>query len=76
MHAGLIRVLRSILRDVGIPGMAVVIEATGLRSAYESKPNDLVNLKIFTEGRHLVIDVVVMTVHRNTVMQRVASIPG
>ena len=30
MHVGLVGVLRSILRDVGIPGMGVVTEARGL----------------------------------------------
>jgi hypothetical protein len=34
-----------------------------------------VALDFFAEGRHLVIDAVVKTVYRNTILQKVASIP-
>ena len=62
MHAWLVSVLVSIMKDVGMPDMAVVIEARGLRAADASKPRDVVVLDFFAEGRHLVVDAVVTTV--------------
>jgi hypothetical protein len=50
------------MKDVGMPDMAVVIEARGLRAADASKPRDVVVLDFFAEGRHLVVDAVVTTV--------------
>jgi len=76
MHYGLVQVLKSIIKDVGIPNIAVVTEARGLRSSDASRPGDVVVLDFFRDGQHLVIDVVVTTVHRNTVLHQVSTIPG
>jgi hypothetical protein len=76
MHAGLAGVIRSILKDVGIPDMVVVTEARGPRTTYATRPGDVVVLDFFVEGKYLVFDVVVTTVYRNTILQRVASILG
>jgi len=75
MHAGLVGVLTSILKDVGILDIAVVTEARGLREADAFRAGDVVVQDFFAEGRHLVVDVVVTTVYRNTILQGVASIP-
>ena len=48
----------------------------GLRATDMSMPGDIVALDFFADGRHLVIDAVVTTVYRNTVMEKVATIPG
>jgi hypothetical protein len=76
MRVGLVGVIRSILKDVGIPDLTMVTEARGLRSADATRPRDVVVLDFFAEGRHLVIDAVVTTVCRNTDFPHVASIPG
>ncbi len=76
MHAGLAGVLHSMIRDLGIPEMVVVTEARGLRSADAARPGDVVVLVLFAEGRHLVMDVVVTTVYRNTILQRMACALG
>ena len=76
MHAGLVGVMCSILKDVGITDMVVVIEARRLRSADASRPRDVVVIEMFAEGRHPVIDAVVTIVYRNPFIQRVASVPG
>ena len=49
MHAGLVGVLVSILKDVGIPDMAVVTKARGLRAADASRLGDVVVLDHFAE---------------------------
>ena len=67
MHDGLVGVLRSILRDVGIPDMAVVTKVGGLWSVDATRPGDVVTLYFFAEGIHMVIDMVVTTVYRNTI---------
>ena len=67
MHAGLVSVLLSILKDVGVIDMAV--EAIGLIAADAYRPRDVVVLDFFVEGRHLDVDAVVMTVYRNTVLK-------
>ena len=72
MHYGLVEVLKSIIKDVGIRDMAVVTEARGLRSSYASRPGDVVVLDFFRDGQHLVIDVVVTTIYRNTVLHQVS----
>jgi hypothetical protein len=61
---------------VGILDMAMVIEAMGLRSADASRPSDVVALDFSAGGRHIGVDAVVTTVYRNTVIRRVAFIPG
>ena len=76
MHTCLVGILRSILRDFGLPDMAVVTESRGLRSTDTSRHGDFVVLDFFAEGRHLVIDAVVTTVYRKNRIQRMAFIPG
>jgi hypothetical protein len=58
--------------------MAVVTEARGLiRDADATRHGDVVVLDdFFAEGHHLVINVVVTTVYRNTILKHAASIPG
>jgi len=77
MHTGLVGAIRSILKDVGIPDLAIVTEARGLRSEDATKLGDVVVPDFFAEGKHMVIDTVVTTVYRNTAfLRQVASIPG
>jgi len=76
MHAGLVEVITSIMKDVGIPNIAVVIDARGLRATDASRPGDVNVLDFFAEGRHLVIDAVVTTVYRNAILREAASVPG
>ena len=44
IHVGLVGVLISILKDVGLPNMAVVIEARRLRDADASRPGEVLVL--------------------------------
>ena len=53
-----------------------LVKARGLRAADRSMPSDVVALDFFADGRHLVVDVVVTTMFKNTMLQKVASIPG
>ena len=76
MHAGLVGVLTSIMKDVGIIDIGVVTEARGLRTTGASRPRDVGVLDFFAEGRNLVVDAVVTTVYRNTILQKVAFVPG
>ena len=68
MHSGLVGSLVSIISDVKVLDMAVVIEARGLRAADASRPGDVVVLNFFAEGRHLVVDTMVSTTYRNTII--------
>jgi len=76
MHAGMVSVIVSILKDGGVPDMAIVTEARGLRDADATRPVDVVVLDFFADGRHLVIDVVVTTIYRHTILRHITSIPG
>ncbi len=62
MHASLVGVLTSIMKDMGIPDIAVDTEARGLWAADASRPEDVLVLDFFAEGRHVVVDAVVTTV--------------
>ena len=62
-HSGLVGVIRTILRDAGVPYASVVLEAKGLRETDRSRPGDVVALDLFADGRHLVIDAVLTTVY-------------
>jgi hypothetical protein len=75
MHVGLVSVLVSIPKDVGVPYMAIVIEARGLRAADASRQWDVVFLDFFAESRHLVVDTVVTTVSRTTIIKHAATLP-
>ena len=55
----------------------MVLEARGLRAVDSSRPGDVVALDFFADGRHLVIDAVMTTSYRNTiVLEKVAIVPG
>ncbi len=56
--------------------MAFVKEARGLRATDASRPEDIVVLDFFAEGRHLVVDAVVTTVYRNTILKNASTIVG
>jgi len=75
-HAGLVGVIKTILRESGVPEASLVLEARGLRAADSSRPGDVVVLDFFADGRHMVIDAVMTTVYRNTVLEKVATVPG
>ena len=62
MHSRLVGVLVSILKDVGVPKMAIVTEARGLWTVDTSRLGDVVVLDFFADGHHLVVDAVVTTV--------------
>jgi hypothetical protein len=75
-HVGLVGVIKLILREAGVPDASVVTEARGLRAVDRSRPGDVVAIDFFADGRHLVIDTVMTTVYMNTMLERVATIPG
>ncbi|WP_210160275.1 hypothetical protein, partial [Escherichia coli] len=76
MHYGMVQVLKSIIKDVGIRDIAIFTEARGLRSSDASRPGDVVVLDFFRDGQHMVIDAMVTTLYRNTVLHQVSTIPG
>jgi hypothetical protein len=76
LHSGLVKVLGSILRDASVPELMVVVEARGLRAAYRSISGDVVPPYFFADGRHMVIDAVMTSVYRITVLSRVVTILG
>ena len=75
MHHGLIKALRKIVEESGVPKESIVEEARGLRPDGRSRPGDLVVLDIAEGGRHLVLDGVVTTIYKNTILSKVAAIP-
>ena len=76
LRSGLVGVIRSCLRDAGVLDAAIVLESRGLRAADRSGPGDVVALVFFADGRHLVIDAVITIVYKNTVLLKVAIVPG
>ena len=76
LHAGLVGVIKTILKEAGIPDAAVVTEARGLRATDRSRPGYVVALDFFADGRHLVIVVVMTTVYGYTLLEKVAKVPG
>jgi hypothetical protein len=75
MHSWLVQVIRSIIKDVGIPDIVVVTEARGLLSSDASRPEDVVVLDFFRDGQHLVLDEVITTFYRYTFLQQVSIVP-
>ncbi len=51
-------------------------EARGLREGDDSRPGGLVVLDFTAPGRHLILDGVVTAVYKNSVLSRVAMVPG
>jgi len=75
MRHGLIKTLRGILEESGVPKAAIVEEARGLKHDDRTRPRDLVVLDFAEGGRHLIIDGVVTTMNRNTILNKVSAIP-
>ena len=73
-HAGLVGVIKTILREAGVPDAAVVTESRGLRASDRSRPGDVVVLDFFADGRHLVIDAVMTTMYMNNVMEKIVTV--
>ena len=76
MHAWLVGVLVSVLKDEGVPTMTVVTKAKGHRATDASKHEDVDVLDFFAEGHRLVVDVVVTIVYRNAIFKHEALVPG
>jgi hypothetical protein len=64
-----------IVEESGVPKASIVEEAMGTRPEDRTRPSDLVILDFAEEERHLIIDEVVTTVYRNSVLPKVAAIP-
>ena len=75
-HAGLIRVIKAIMKEAGVPDASSVLEAMGLRAVDRSRHGDVVALDFFADGRHMVIDAFMTTVYNITVLEKVATVPG
>ena len=75
MHDGLVAVIVSILLMTGVPKSSIVVERKGLRPD-QTRPGDVVVLDFCGLGRHLVIDAVISTVHRNAILTAASTIPG
>ena len=82
MHAGLVAVIIvAILLMAGVPKSSIVVEKKGLRPD-RTRPGDVVVaftglvLNFYGPGRHLVIDAVISTVYRNTLLSVTRLIPG
>jgi hypothetical protein len=76
LHHGLIKTLRGIVEESGVPKASIVEEARDMRPDDRSRPGDLVVLDFAEGGRHLIIDGVVTTVYMNSVLSKVVVIPG
>ncbi len=59
-----------------MPKASIVEEARGLRPDDRSRPGDLVVLHFAEGGQILVFDGFITTVYRNTMLPKVAVIPG
>jgi len=76
VHHGLIKSLRHIVEEAGVPKASSVEEARGLRDGDATRPGDLVVLD-FTDPRwHLILDGIVTIVYKNSFLSRVAVVPG
>ncbi len=67
-HHGLIKTLRAIVEEAGVPKATIVEEARGLRTCDASRSRDLVVLNFTSTYRHLVTDGVVTTVYMNSIL--------
>ena len=68
MHAGLVVVIVARLLMAGIPKSSIVVEKKGLSRPDRFRSGDVVVLDFYGPGRHLVIDAVISTVYRNTIL--------
>ncbi len=62
MHRGLIKSLRCIVEEAGVPKDAIVEEARGLRKSNASRPDDLLVLDFTAPGRHIIMDGQITTI--------------
>ena len=76
MHYGLIKSLRHIVEEAGVPKASIVEEARGLREGDATRPRDFVVLDFIVLGRHLILNGVVTTVYINSIRSKVAVVPG
>jgi hypothetical protein len=75
MRHGLIKTLRGIVEESGVPKASIVEEARRMRQDDRTRPRDLVVMDFVEGGRHLTIDGVVTIVYSTTILAKVASIP-
>jgi hypothetical protein len=68
MHHGLIKTLRGIVEEAGVPKASIVEEARGLRQDDRTRPGDLAVIDLAKGERHLILDGLVTTVYRNTIL--------
>jgi len=61
MHHGLIKTLRGIVEEAGVPKASIVKEARGLRTGDATRPGDIVVLDFAEGDMHLIMDGVVVT---------------
>jgi hypothetical protein len=76
MYHGLIKSLRHIVEEAGVPKAAIIEEARGLRNGDATSPGNFVVLDFTASGRHLILDGGVTTVYINFILSKVASVPG
>ena len=67
--------LQAILLESGIPKSSILFEAGGLRRD-KTRPRDVVVLDFFGLDRHLVVDVVLSIVYRNTILDVASTVPS
>ncbi len=77
MHSGLISPPQKALHEAGVPiTSATLTEARGLRGGeVKLRPRDIVVLDYHAPGRHLLLDVVVTTIYKNTRQRETRKIP-
>ena len=76
MHHVMIKTLRGIVKESGVPKVSIVEEARGMRPDGRSHPVYLVVLYFAEGGQHLVIDGVVTNFYRNSVLSKVGVNAG
>jgi hypothetical protein len=76
MHARLVQSIRAILKKEGVSDASLIVDARGISESYTSRPEDIVALEISAEEKRLVIDAVVTSVYRNSVLSRSSCIIG
>jgi len=73
IHHGFIKSLREIVEEVGIPKVAIMEEARGMRPSNATRPGNIVVHDFAEAGKHLIIDGVVTIVYRNSnILSRVS----
>ena len=75
MPYGLVKSLRSIVES-RVPRASIVEKTRGLRPGDATRPWDIVVLNFAEGGRHLIIDGIVTTVYRKTILSKASTVPG